>query len=125
MYRARVPPPPPVCDKSRHGVRGVRRAREINFFSFKGTRSMKTTILRLAETISDAASELGVNVEALTIDDPGIGAAEAVMHLRDAQRSLNQAKDSLTLAIARQNDDDRTTNDETTGLFSKYPIFQQ
>jgi hypothetical protein len=63
---------------------------------------MKTTIKHLAEQIIDLAGELGIDADALD-DEGGISGAETVVHLRDAQRSLNMAKDALALAIARQN----------------------
>ena len=52
---------------------------------------MKRTIKHLAEQIIDEAGELGIDADALD-DDGGISGAEAVVHLRDAQRSLNMAK---------------------------------
>ncbi len=60
---------------------------------------MKRTIASVAEHIIDLAGEIGTEAEALA-DDPGISGAEAVLHLRDAQRALNQARDAVRLAIA-------------------------
>ena len=60
---------------------------------------MKTTLTRLASSIIDLAGEIGTEAEALA-NDPGITGAEAVLHLRDAQRAMNQARDTLRIAVA-------------------------
>jgi hypothetical protein len=72
---------------------------------------MKRTIKRLAEHIIDQAGELGIQADALP-DDAGIFSAEAVLHLRDTQRALNQARDALRLAIANG-----TGNEKPAPLF--------
>jgi hypothetical protein len=60
---------------------------------------MKQTITRLAGHIIDLAGDVGTEAESLA-DDPGIPGAETVLHLRDAQRAMNQARDALRLAVA-------------------------
>lgn len=64
---------------------------------------MKRTITRLAESIIDLAGEISTEAESAP-EDPGISGAECVLHLRDAQRALNAARDSLRLAIALVDD---------------------
>lgn len=64
---------------------------------------MKRTLTRLAEHIADAAAEIGVQAQAMP-DDCGIAGAECVIHLRDAQRSIQAAADALKLAIAQRAD---------------------
>lgn len=51
---------------------------------------MKRTIQHLAASITDAAGSVGIESERMS-DDGGIVAAEAVIHLRDAQRCLQAA----------------------------------
>jgi hypothetical protein len=61
---------------------------------------MKAAITGLCESIIDDAGAIGVQAEALT--DASIPGCEAVLHLRDAQRAINSAKDALRLAIAQR-----------------------
>jgi hypothetical protein len=63
---------------------------------------MKQTITRLAASIIDLAGEIGTEAEAVP-DDSGIFGAEAVLHIRDAQQAMNQARDALRLAIMNGN----------------------
>jgi hypothetical protein len=55
------------------------------------------TISILASNIIDQAAQIGCDAE-MVADDPGN--TSCVLHLRDAQRALNQAHDSLQLALA-------------------------
>ena len=64
---------------------------------------MKTTIQRLTEHLIDQARTIADESERIG-DAGGIAVAEAVIHLRDAQRCLRVAQDALRLAIAQQGD---------------------
>jgi hypothetical protein len=63
---------------------------------------MKKIITQLAEHVIDLAGEIGTDAEALP-DDAGIIGAEAVIHLRDAQQCLHQARDALRLTLTQRN----------------------
>jgi hypothetical protein len=64
---------------------------------------MKSTTTRLAGAVIDLAGAIRSAAAALP-DDSGVAGAEAVLHLRDAQRSLNLAHDAVRLIAAQQGD---------------------
>jgi len=72
---------------------------------------MKRTIKRFAEQIIDLAGELGIHADTLTDSDPVIASVESALHLCDALRFLNAAKDAITVAIARQLGDSDLNNE--------------
>ncbi len=62
-----------------------------------------TTTTRLATGIIDLASAIRDMAAGLPTD-AGVAGAEAVLHLRDAQRCLNAAHDAVRLIAAQQQD---------------------
>jgi hypothetical protein len=63
---------------------------------------MTKTIAHLAAVIIDQAGAIGLQAEAL--DGDSIVAAEAIIHMRDAQRAMNAAADAIKRAAAMRSD---------------------